>query len=218
MKSWFKEKIGEARERRIALYISVATTTAFTIYNFYLALVHRATWNLWVAIYYLCLMAIQIASLTILKVSSRKEKEYPLAAFVAVSSLIILLSLLMIGPAVLMLLNKRPITLGTIPAIAIAAYTAYKVTMTILDFAKRKKNQSLFSSQNRAAKTASSIMSVLTLQNTLVFVFGSETQNLSTLTFVSTIALLLLQAIYSFASLILTIKHEKAANLKYLRP
>ena len=214
MKRWFEEKLSEAKEKRVALYISVVATAAFTIYNFYLAFAHQATWNLWVAIYYLCLMAIQVMSLTISKLSSGKGKEYPLAAFIVVSSLIILLSLLMIGPAILMLSNKRAVTLGTIPAIAIAAYTAYKVTMTILDFAKRKKNQTLLASQNRAAKVASSIMSVLTLQNTLVLVFSGEAKNLSILTFASTIALLLLQTVYSIASLILAIKREKSRKSK----
>ena len=210
MKKWLKEKISEAKEKRVALYISVATATAFTVYNFYLALAHQATWNLWAAIYYLCLMTIQITSLAISKASLQKGKDYPPAAFVVVSSMIILLSFLMIGPAILMLLNKRDVTLGTIPAIAIATYTAYKVTMTILDFAKRKKNQTLLARQNRAAKIASSIMSVLTLQNTLVLVFGSGGEGLSKLTFVSTVALLLLQSIYSIASMVLTLKNEKS--------
>lgn len=214
MKRLLEEKLGETKEKRVALYISVVATAAFTVYNFYLAFVHQTTWNLWVAIYYLCLMATQGMSLTISKLSSGKKGEIPLVAFIAASSLNILLLLLMIGPAILMLLNKRVVTLGKIPAIAIAAYTAYKVTMTILDFAKRKKNQTLLASQIRAAKVASSIMSILTLQNTLVLVFGSKSEDLLAFTFVSTVALLLFQAAYSITSMVLALKNEKSRKSK----
>ena len=79
--------------------------------------------------------------------------------------------------------------------------------------AKEKRLAKTFLRRRRAAKVASAIMSTLTLQNTLIYVFGGgDDENLAALVFVSTIALLVLQSAYSIVSLISGVRFKKAQN------
>lgn len=71
-----------------------------------------------------------------------------------------------------MVLSRRTVVMGKIPAIATAAYTAYKITVSAVNYkkAKNRENLSLFCLKIINLKDA--MVSVLTLQNTLISVYS----------------------------------------------
>ena len=76
----------------------------------------------------------------------------------------------LILPITLMVLSEKQVDMGLIPAISIAVYTTYKVTMAIINFVKYKRYQNLAYRQIRIINLVDAILTVLTLQNTLIMV------------------------------------------------
>ncbi len=141
--------------------------------------------------------------------NERNNKEYSKKIFIGVSILAILITLFMIGPAVLMLSFSRPVNIGTIAAISIAAYTFYKLGTSIYGYKKYKLNKGLFTLQVCIINILGALVSILTLQNTLISVFSEseETlQKMTILTTVSTIFILLGMGVIGILGLIKGIK------------
>ena len=68
-----------------------------------------------------------------------------------------------------MVLLKKPINIGKIPAIAMAAYTTYKITMAIVHIGRYKIYHVLVR-ELRTINLIDALVSILTLQNTLIMV------------------------------------------------
>lgn len=71
-----------------------------------------------------------------------------------------------------MALFEKPVNMGLIPAIAMAAYTTYKLTMSSIHIQKQKRNSSnnIFVAELRMINFIDALVSILTLQNTLIMV------------------------------------------------
>ena len=82
--------------------------------------------------------------------------------------------------------------MGLIPAIAMAAYTTYKVTMAILHMRRRKGGHALIR-ELRTINLIDAMVSILTLQNTLIMVNANadEIGNMRTLAAISSAAIYL---------------------------
>ena len=71
-----------------------------------------------------------------------------------------------------MALFEKPVNMGLIPAIAMAAYTTYKLTMSSIHIQKQKRNSrnNIFVAELRTINFIDALVSILTLQNTLIMV------------------------------------------------
>lgn len=171
--------IWENYERRSFLTSAVSffSTIAFLLYNLFLGLRFHVPWNLSISFYYLILVILHAWVLF----SERCWKKLNPAAlqirrtqlFRVISRLLILIDIGLLIPISLMVLSKRSVHMGEISAIAVAAYTSYKVGISITGYqkARRSDNKSLQILKMLNLKNA--MVSVLTLQNTMVMVFGS---------------------------------------------
>ena len=70
---------------------------------------------------------------------------------------------------------QKPVNLTLTPAIAMAAYTTYKITMASINLARRKKASSSLVRLLRVISFIDALVSILTLQNTLISVNNSDT-------------------------------------------
>ena len=100
------------------------------------------------------------------------------------SAALFLLNLALAAPISLMVFGKRDYNLGMIPAITMATYATYKVTMAIIRYKKSDKHG--LPAIMRSADLTDALVSVLTLQNTLLIATGGAAeQNMRILTMCS---------------------------------
>lgn len=92
------------------------------------------------------------------------------------SVMLLVLNLALILPISLMVLLEKPVNMGLIPAIAMATYTTYKLTMASVHIQKQRRSRhgNVLISELRAINFIDALVSVLTLQNTLIMVERTE--------------------------------------------
>ena len=137
----------------------------------------------------------------------RRDKQI----YISTSVIMFIMNLAMILPAILLINHQKEVNLSLISAIAVAAYTTYKVTLAIIKFCKVQKQQNLIYKQVRMVNLFDAVMSILTLQNTLTIVVSNGNNgDMYTLSIVTTIVMLLAVAIIS----IYTLKKNLNIDLK----
>lgn len=212
-----KEKIIKAKniynEFNISLYSGLVFGIAFTIYNIYLGISEKLIWNISFGIYYIFLTLAKLFTLKEYNKASKHNREYSFKTFILVSVIIILLTLAMIGPAWLMIKNKRSVNVGTIPSITIAAYTFTKLGVAIYNMIKYRLEFTLFNLSKVNIHINQALVSILTLQNTLIYTFETDNKNLLPLTIASSNLILIIMIIITIFTLRKGINYHNSAKL-----
>lgn len=141
---------------------------------------------------------------------SEQEKSYHRQKTAVISSIILLvLNLALIIPISLMVTLKKPVNMGTIPSIAFAAYTTYKITMASVHIKKQKRrsHKNILIAELRAINFIDAMVSVITLQNTLITVNQSENSN--DMLILSAVSSAVIYAVIMITSVFLTVKAIK---------
>ena len=153
----------------------------FAVYNGIIGLIYKSTWHISIFGYYLLLLIVKcfvIYMETKNKGNAKKEKN----VFVFTTILLFIISIALIAPLAIMVLNKRIITFSLEVSIGIAAYTTYKVTISIISYVKRRKLNGIMIRELQTIGIIESIVSILTLQNTLISVNGGSDRSLYNMT------------------------------------
>lgn len=178
------------KERRtfFLTFVSALISFAYAVYNGAIGIINSSIWNGSICVYYLLLLVIKL----LLVVGNRKAyNEQRRNVVINVSfSLMFIVTLAMIAPATLLTLNKRTYSLGLIPAIAMAAYTTYSITMAIINFSKSKPNNNLLLNNIRIVNVIAALMSVIVLQNTLILANGAMEEGMQELSIYTTFAII----------------------------
>lgn len=152
---------------------SLCITTIFAFYNGFLGSTLSSIWHGSICLFYLLLIAIRGSILFTeykIKTKNEEEKRYRRQrTFYVTSALLFLLNISLILPISLMVLFKRPIDMGSIPAISMATYTTYKIIMAIIHMRDHKAHHILIY-ELRTIDLIDALVSILTLQNTLIMV------------------------------------------------
>ena len=204
--NYIKSKSERLKSLGVFAALSLLISLVFAGYNCYLGIAYKIIWNISISIYYLALSVTRGVSLLVYVNVRKKNKEYPFSAFVIVSLLTSLITIAMTYPAILMVENQREVNMTIIPAIALAAFTTYKVYSSIKDYIAYKKDRALYSQQCLVVNVIATIVSVLTIQNTLIMVNGGMTEDMRILSTSSTIVFLTFSLAISIISLIFGIK------------
>lgn len=200
--------------KKYAFLISVCFALFFCIYNGVLGFYKNVIWNIAIFSYYLLLLTIRMI-LYVREKKSKTEDEKDIRRdkqiYISTSVIMFIMNLAMILPAILLINHQKEVNLSLISAIAVAAYTTYKVSLAIIKFCKVQKEQNLIYKQVRMVNLFDAVMSILTLQNTLTIVASDGNDgDMYTLSIVTTIVMLLAVAIIS----IYTLKKNLNINLK----
>lgn len=200
--------------KKYAFLISVCFALFFCIYNGILGFYKNVIWNIAIFTYYLLLLTIRMI-LYVREKKSKTEDEKDIRRdkqiYISTSVIMFIMNLAMILPAILLINHQKEVNLSLISAIAVAAYTTYKVSLAIIKFCKVQKEQNLIYKQVRMVNLFDAVMSILTLQNTLTIVASDGNDgDMYTLSIVTTIVMLLAVAIIS----IYTLKKNLNINLK----
>lgn len=152
-------------------------TAAFALYNGFLGICYSSVWNGCICVYYILLAVTRgMIPITEKKNPSRAEKAdaYRKRTFKITSVVILMMNLALVIPISLMVLNSRPVNMGLIPAIAMAAYTTYKVVIASINIKRMKRSSNILVRELRTINFIDALVSVLTLQNTLIIVNRTE--------------------------------------------
>lgn len=177
-----KEVLKHLKDYVLRSYISAvfssAVNIAFLVYNVYLGIVYHLIWNATICCYYFLLALLRILIFWNEKKWKKNNPEniYKCRAglFRLECWLLLLVDLVLVVPIILMVKSQRVVNIGMIPAIAIATYTTYKTVMAILNYKKTRSNENLSLYGLKIINLKDALVSILTLQNTMIMVFGDK--------------------------------------------
>ena len=160
--------------------VSFGCTVLFALYNGYLGLFRGSVWHGSIGVFYLLLMAIRgLILLTEDRNRTRPRAEQERCrrrTFLFSSALLLVLDLALMLPIAMMVVLDKPVYIGLIPAIAMAAYTTWKITMASLHIRRQRRRAggNILVTELRTVNFIDALVAILTLQNTLIMVKGAE--------------------------------------------
>ena len=163
---------------RVGAMGSLAASMAFALYNGIAGLVYHAPWNGSICVYYLLLAGIRgylMACQRKLTSLPRSEaRRHGQRACANAAGALLILNLALIAPIALMVRMERPVNMGLIPAIATATYATWKITLASIRYRRRSRGGNGFMAQLRTVGLVDALVSILTLQNTLIMVKSAD--------------------------------------------
>lgn len=156
----------------VGAYSSFFVTAIFALYNGFLGVSHASLWHGTICVYYLVLVILRVVVIAAWKRTARKSDplRFQSRVYFASAALLLFLNLCLVVPVSLMVVRQRPVTLSLIPAIAMAAYTTYKVAMASVNLKKRTRSADSLVRLLRTISFIDALVSILSLQNTLIMV------------------------------------------------
>lgn len=197
-----KDKIKSEKTKLINMWISSFLCLVFAVYNISVGIYHGLAWNTSMFAYYVCLSLIRFMIVINMqrKINSCVTTSENMVYF-ASNLLLFILNVLAIVPIVLMCMFRKNVNVSTITAITIATYTCYKVVVSIMKISKINKRDSMILVASDNVDFVDAIMSILTLQNTLILTFGSVTKSISVLCIVSSSVFVLFLIVFLLIAL-----------------
>ena len=156
--------------------VSLGITSAFALYNGFLGIRHSSIWHGTICAYYLVLVLLRVLILSSAKKAPRTNDAQAVQrrVYLISSVLFFLLNLSLAVPVSIMTIQKKPVNMTFIPAIAMAAYTTYKIIMASLNFKRRKRTDNSLLRLLRVISFIEALVAVMTLQNTLIMVVAGD--------------------------------------------
>ena len=173
LRMWREDYIGQTL---MSAAVSFSITVLFTLCHGYLGLCYGSVWHGSIGVFYLLLMVIRgTVLLTEKRNRARPEAEQNRCrrwTFLISSALLLVMDLALIWPISMMVVLDKPVSMGLIPAIAMAAYTTWKITMASIHMGRQRHRASgnILVAELRTVNFIDALVAILTLQNTLIMV------------------------------------------------
>lgn len=178
LQRWREDYIGQTF---ISAAASLGVTVLFALYHGYLSLCYTSAWHGSIGIFHLLLMVIRgTVLLTQERNRSRpvvEQNRCRLRTFRISSVLLLVMDVALIWPISMMVTLDKPVSMGLIPAIAMATYTTWKVTMASIHMGRQRRRGggNILVAELRTVNFIDALVAILTLQNTLIMVTGTTT-------------------------------------------
>lgn len=210
MKNRTKRFLPHSREVRpqfsvIGTVGGLAATILFALYNGGLGIWYMSLWHGSICIYYILLSLLR--SILLASVQKAQEKDpnivenYRKRIFSVTSGIVLAMNAALVTPVSLMVLDQRPIQMGLTPAIASAAYTTYKISVSVVRL--KRTGGTILDQELSMIQLVDALVSVLVLQNTLIIaVDGGISPRMFRLVAVSSAGILILIFAISVAWLV----------------
>lgn len=161
------------RSTIISSFGSFLVSVIFAVYTGCLGVHYGSLWYQSICAYYVLLSALQ-AVLIVSDIRAGRgdgrEKGARKAMFVSTHIILFVLNLSLFIPLALMATMQKPVRMTLIPAIAMAAYTTYKIIVASINMRRKKKTDNLVIKELRTINFIDALLSIAVLQNTLIFV------------------------------------------------
>ena len=169
----------------ITAAVSLGVTAAFALYNGFLGVHHQSLWHGTICVYYIILVLLRGGIVFSERIAYKRDdggRVRKICRGVS-SALLLILNISLIVPTALMVKMEKPVGMTLIPAIAMAAYTTYKIVMASVNLRRRKRSSDILVRLLRTIGFIEALVSILTLQNTLIMVnSGGGSGSMLTLT------------------------------------
>lgn len=154
---------------------SSVCTALFAVHNGYLGISCGSLWHKSIAGFYLLLTAVRGSILLTERRGPARpapERERCRRTFLLCAVLLLVLDLALILPVSMMAVLEKPVDLGPVPAIAMAAYTTWKITAASFHVGRlrRRPGGNILLAELCTVNFIDALVAVLTLQNTLIMV------------------------------------------------
>lgn len=173
LRMWREDYIGQTF---LSAAVSLGITALFALYHGYLGFCCASMWHGNIGVFYLLLMVIRGTILfTEKRNRARPEAEQNRCrcrTFLISSVLLLVMDLALIWPIAMMVVLDKPVSIGLIPAIAMASYTTWKITMASVHMGRQRRRASgnILAAELRTVNFIDALVAILTLQNTLIMV------------------------------------------------
>ena len=130
-----------------ASFSSLAVTVVFALYNGFLGVYHFSLWHGTICAYYLILSILRgYIVLSDKRIAGRDcEAQARKKVYFVSAGLLFILNASLVIPVSLLVMLQKPVDMSLIPAIAMAAYTTYKIVMASVNLKKGKDRQTVLS-------------------------------------------------------------------------
>lgn len=171
----------------ILTFISIAVTIAFATMNLVSAVKYKLVWYAAIAGYYFVLLLFRVGTVVADRICAKKysedKKSYELSKwriYLAGGGFLVILEIAMAVAVTQLMLSKKPMQGGDIMAIATAAYTFYKVVMSVINLFKARRFSNPVTQSIRNLNFADSFMSLASLTVLMIHTFseGEEDPNM----------------------------------------
>lgn len=159
----------------ISLYGSLIWNGAYAIFQLGLGFYHNSVWFYSLAIYYLILAIMRFFLLkhtSLYEAGDEERKETK--KYLLCGCLLLIMNVALAGILFLMIYRNQTFYHHQITTIALATYTFVTFTFAIINIVKYKKYNSDVYSASKMISLIASCVSMLTLESTMLTVFGSS--------------------------------------------
>ena len=198
--------------------VSFFASLAFAGYNIFLGAAYKTVWNIGIAVYYFLLVCVRAfvgyKEIKFKKsgLSDGEKEERRKNVYIAQSIILFLIDVALVGPITIMVLQRKSVDYSKIPAIAMAAYTVFKIVTSSISYVKTRKMTNLSLRIFKNLNFIDALVAVLTLQYTLLMTFGDGvTGEMFPLCAATSFAVWAFLIIVSITNLFQAIKIKKAA-------
>ena len=173
LRTWREDYIGQTF---LSAAASLGITALFALYHGYLGLCYASVWHGSIGVFYLLLTAIRG---TVLLTEKRNQARHAAEqsrcrcrTFLITSVLLLVMDAALIWPITMMVVLDKPVSIGQIPAVAMAAYTTWKITMASIHMGRQRRRArgNILAAELRTVNFIDALVAILTLQNTLIMV------------------------------------------------
>ena len=188
---------------------------AYTVYNGVLGVMHQSEWFITMAVYYSLLGIMRYHAVHTGRIISRMEdqsliKKKELSVIKTEGILLLLLNLALSGVVLLTIVQDTAKRYSEIMVITIAAYTSYKIITSVINMIKVRKLQSPILITIRNISVADALVSVLTLQMTMLASFqGRSTMNINQMNAMTGMAACILISLLGISMIYYSYKRNK---------
>ena len=162
----------------ISLYSTLSFNTVFGLFHLWLGFFHHSVWFYSLGAYYICLAFMRFGLVRYTSRFSPGEKmRTELKKYRATGWFFLLMNISISFIIFFMVYFGRTFLHHTVTAIALAAFAFSSLAIAIINMIKFRNYKSPVYFSSRAISFASSLVSVLTLESTMIAVFGADTMD-----------------------------------------
>lgn len=171
----------------------------FSIYNAILGIIYQSVWYISISIYYFLLMIVRFILVKNGYLLGKQKLEIDIKAkkmtkiYLKSGIYLFLIDLVLVIPITMLIYFQKKVNFPDWIAIGMAAYTFYKLITAIVNFIKTRKSEHLIIKGLRTINFTDAMVSLLTLENTLILTFSTEKSE----------SLFILGAILGFVTIVL---------------
>lgn len=197
---------------------SFMINVAYTIYNGVIGIMNQSSWFITMAVYYSLLGIMRYCAVHTERKISRLEdheliRKKELAVIKTDGILLLLLNLALSGVVLLTIAEGTAKAYSDIMAISIAAYTFYKIIMAVINMVKVRKMESPILITIRNIGVADALVSMLTLQMTMLVSFqGTDSLDMNRMNGITGLAVCLLIFALGISMIYYAFKRKSCCN------